>query len=191
MTLLLAFILAFQTANAQRIESFTLKDILTGKEFDLSSFSDKRAVVIIFSNMNCPFSKLYEERIAQLSDTFSREGFQFAMVNPHFDAEEGESKNDHEERVKSREFKFPVLDDSDQVVTRMLAASKLPEVVVVTPSQTGFSIAYKGAIDNNPQVAANANVRYLENALNAIMNRRNPSPSSSRAVGCNIRLKSR
>jgi hypothetical protein len=49
-------------------------------------------------------------------------------------------------------------------------------VVVITPSPTGWAIAYRGAIDNNPQVSANANMKYLENALAAIQNRRNPSP---------------
>jgi len=35
----------------------------------------------------------------------------------------------------------------------------------------------------------NANTKYLESALSAIQNRSTPSPASSRAVGCNVRLR--
>jgi thiol-disulfide isomerase/thioredoxin len=180
-----------QTSIAQRIENFKLQDIISGKEFELASHTGDRAIVIIFSSLNCPFSKLYEDRIVNLYNSFKDKGFTFVMVNPHYDMEEGESKKDHEERSKSKGMNFLILDDSEQVVTRMFGASKLPEVVVMTPSQTGFSVAYKGSIDNNPQVAVNANMKYLENALLAIQNRRNPSPASSRPVGCNIKLKGR
>ncbi|PRY88092.1 redoxin domain-containing protein [Mongoliibacter ruber] len=176
------------TLFAQRVENFKLQDIITGKEFELNSKSNQKAVIIIFSSLNCPFSRLYEERIVDLHKTYSDQGYTFVMVNPHFNMEEGESKDDHIARSKSRGIIFPILDDSQQVVARLFQASKLPEVVVITPSQTGFSVVYKGAIDNNPQVAANANIKYLDSALQAIQNRRNPSPSSSRPVGCNIRL---
>lgn len=179
------------TLFGQRVENFRLQDIVTENEFELASHTGDKAVVIIFSSLNCPFSKLYEERIVELYKTFSGQGYTFVMVNPHFGLEEGELKSDHLERVSSKGMDFPVLDDSEQVVTRLFGASKLPEVVVITPSQTGFSVVYKGAIDNNPQVAANANMRYLESAILAIQNRRNPSPSSSRPVGCNIKSSNR
>ncbi len=81
--------------------------------------------------------------------------------------------------------------DDSQVVTKQYGITKLPEVVIVTPSPTGFAIAYRGAIDNNPQIAENASLKYLENALTAISNRRNPSPTSTRPVGCNVRFLSR
>ena len=84
---------------------------------------------------------------------------------------------------------FPFLEDGNQTVTKLFGISKLPEVVVITPGPTGFAVAYRGAIDNNPQMPENANTKYLESALSAIQNRSTPSPASSRAVGCNVRLR--
>lgn len=174
--------------SAQRVDNFQLEDVLTGNTFTLTEHNDARGVVLIFTSLNCPFSKLYEERIVNLHNEFANQGFVFAMINPHVKVEEGESAADMKQRASERNISFPFLADGDQVVTRQLGITKLPEVVLVTPSPTGYSIAYRGAIDNNPQVAANANLKYLENALNAIANRRNPSPTSSRPVGCNVRL---
>jgi peroxiredoxin len=173
---------------AQRVENFELNDILTGGSFELAGHGDQKAIVVIFTSLNCPFSKLYEERIVSLHKQFSDQGVKIILVNPHYGLEEGESQDEHKERASAKGIELAFLDDSQKEVTRMFSATKLPEAVVVTPSQTGFSIVYRGAIDNNPQVASNANMKYLENALTAILNRRNPSPASSRPVGCNIKM---
>ncbi|PSL02319.1 redoxin domain-containing protein [Cecembia rubra] len=176
------------TVSAQRVDNFQLPDVLSGGTFSLTEHNDAKGVVLIFTSLNCPFSKLYEERIVNLHTEFNPQGFVFALVNPHVKLEEGESADEMKKRAEERGIMFSFLADEDQVVTRQLGITKLPEVVLVTPSPTGYSIAYRGAIDNNPQVAANANLRYLESAMTAIANRRNPSPASSRPVGCNIRL---
>ncbi|MFD2202854.1 redoxin domain-containing protein [Shivajiella indica] len=179
--------LYFSTAFGQKVEDFKLVDALSGKDFFLSDHNQSKGIVLIFTSLNCPFSKLYEERIVQLHDSFSGQGFVFAMINPHVAVEEEEQAAHIKERAAERNIAFAFLMDDKQVVAKQLGITKLPEVVLITPSPTGHSIAYRGAIDNNPQVAANANIKYLENALNAVQNRRNPSPSSSRPVGCNLR----
>lgn len=173
---------------SQQVENFQLKDAVSNRSFELDMHKDKKAIVLVFTSLNCPFSKLYEDRIIALQSSFSPEGFVFAMINPHSGIEEEENTASIKKRVEEKGFKFPFLEDNVQMVTKQFGITKLPEVVVITPSPTGYAISYRGAIDNNPQVAANANMKYLESALSAIQNRRNPSPSTSRPVGCNIKL---
>lgn len=188
-SILIALVLSFTfTANAQLVENFTLEDILSGQSFELQEHSDSKAIVLVFTTLSCPFSKLYENRIIELKNRFSSDNMVFAMVNPHFGNDEEENKEAIEKRFTGRISDFPILNDGRQALTRQLQVTKLPEVIVITPSQTGFAISYRGAIDNNPQVPESSNMKYLENALESIQNKRNPSPSSSRPVGCNIRL---
>jgi thiol-disulfide isomerase/thioredoxin len=188
-SILVALTLSFTfTANAQLVENFTLEEILSGQSFELQEHSDSKAIVLLFTTLSCPFSKLYENRIIELKNRFSSDNMVFAMVNPHFGNDEEENKEAIEKRFTGRTSDFPILNDGRQALTKQLEVTKLPEVIVITPSQTGFSIAYRGAIDNNPQVPESSNMKYLENALESIQNKRNPSPSSSRPVGCNIRL---
>ena len=187
---LVTFVLCFLLIGpsfGQRVEDFTLTDVLKGQAFSLSDHAESKAVILVFTSLNCPFSKLYEERIVQMDADFGGDGFAFTMVNPHLGLEEGENVEAAKARAVEKKIGFPVLDDNLQVVTRQFGITKLPEVVVITPSPTGWAIAYRGAIDNNPQVAANANMKYLEHALAAIQNRRNPSPASTRPVGCNVK----
>lgn len=173
---------------SQRVENFQLKDAVSGQVFELDTHNNAKAIVLVFTSLNCPFSKLYEDRIIALENTFGSQGFVFAMINPHSGIEEEEYTALIKKRVEEKSIRFPFLEDNSQAVTKQFGITKLPEVVVITPSPTGYAISYRGAIDNNPQVAANANMKYLESALGAIQNRRNPSPTSSRAVGCNVRL---
>lgn len=175
-------------AKAQLVDNFNLKDILSDQNFELQEYSDSKAIVLVFTTLSCPFSKLYENRIIELKNRFSKDNMIFAMVNPHFGKDVDENKVSMEKRFAGKTSDFPILNDEDQVLTKQLRVTKLPEVIVITSSQTGFAIAYRGAIDNNPQVPESSSMKYLENALENIQNKRNPSPSSSRPVGCNIRL---
>ncbi|MCL6258234.1 redoxin domain-containing protein [Aquiflexum sp. TKW24L] len=186
--ILLSFILVSGTF-AQRVENFKLNDAVLGQEFSLDSHGDAKAVILVFTSLNCPFSKLYEERLVNLSGQFASDGFVFALINPHIGTEEEETSAGMKARASEKKMPFPFLEDINQSVTKQFGITKLPEVVVITPSPTGFAVAYRGAIDNNPQMAENANIKYLESALTAIQNRRTPSPASSRAVGCNVKLR--
>lgn len=181
------FLLALTTAKAQRVDDFTLINAVDGQEYTLEQFNKQAALVLVFTGLNCPFSRLYEDRLIALHNTFSGQNVSFVLINPLVGFDEEESEEKIKQRVESKGMKFPFLMDVSQEVSRSFEITKLPEVVVITFSPTGASIAYRGAIDNNPQVAANANLKYLENALTAITNRRNPSPASSRPVGCNVR----
>ncbi|MGY6521238.1 MAG: redoxin domain-containing protein [Mongoliitalea sp.] len=180
-------LLVLTTANAQRVDDFTLINAVDGQEYSLEQFNKQAALVLVFTGLNCPFSRLYEDRLISLHHTFSSQNISFALINPLVGFDEEETEEKIKQRVEAKGMKFPFLMDVSQEVSRSFEITKLPEVVVITFSPTGTSIAYRGAIDNNPQVAANANLKYLENALTAITNRRNPSPASSRPVGCNVR----
>ena len=175
-------------ASAQRVENFRLMDAVSGDFFELESQKGSQAIILIFTSNSCPYSKLYEERIIALFGRFSGEGFTFALVNPHTDLDAEENIDAMKQRAVDRKYGFPYLIDKNQLLTRQLKITKLPEVVVIQPSPTGFAVTYKGAIDNNPQMASNANIRFLENALTNIQSNKNPSPVSSRAVGCNVKL---
>jgi peroxiredoxin len=186
--LLLLFVGQF-FSYGQRVENFQLFDAISGNAFSLESHSEAKSVVLIFTSLNCPFSKLYEERIVSLNNQFAADGFVFALINPHVGIEEEETSSGMKARAGENNMTFPFLEDPDQIVTKQFGITKLPEVVVITPGPTGFAVAYRGAIDNNPQMAENANIKYLESALTAIQNRRTPSPASSRAVGCNVKFR--
>lgn len=172
---------------AQRVSDFELKDAGSGQLIALKDHRNAKAVVLIFTSINCPFSKLYDERIIALYESFSPKGISFLLINPHGGQFPEEQVDKMAEWLGQKNLSMPFLVDEKQVVTKMMGVSKIPEVVVVTSGPTGYAVAYRGAIDNNPQSAQSAQMHYLENALNSILSRGSPSPASTRPIGCNVR----
>lgn len=174
-------------AFPQAINDFSLKDVVSGSNFTLSQHQASKGIVLVFTTNTCPYSKLYESRITELASRFEGQNFTFVLVNPHADSVEGESATEMAHASKTSLGALPYLHDQKQSLATALGISKVPHVVVITPNQSGFSIAYQGGIDNNPQLPQSATQSYLENALNSLVNNQVPVPATTRAVGCNVK----
>lgn len=185
--MLLIFVLT-SPLFGQRISDFKLKDVTSGTVFSLDQHKSANAIVLVFSSIGCPFSKLYEDRVLNLQQSYSNQPVIFAFINPHTGQGEEESENQMRQRARSKNYTMPFLADPMQEVTKMMGVSKIPEAVIITSGPTGYSIAYKGAIDNNAQSPESASMHYLDAAIQAVLNRKRPSPTTTRAVGCNIRI---
>lgn len=171
---------------AQEIGSFSLKDGVTEKEFTISKEIKGKALVLIFHSIDCPFAKMYEERIIDLRTRFQNQGISFALVS----AESNETSKNAEtlrKKVDDSGLKMPYLMDINLEWTKHFNITKIPEVVIIIPGDNGPTAVYRGAIDNNAQAATAVTEKHLERALNQVLKGENPSPSQIRAVGCNVR----
>lgn len=185
--ILSVFFISF-ACYSQKVENFELQDVVTGKLFSLSKHQSSTAVVLIFTTNTCPFSKLYEDRIIDLSNKFGVRNFSFALVNPHTGTMEGESIQDMINKAQKDQLNLPYLADRNQELTLSLAVTKIPEAVVITGGPTGFSVVYRGAIDNNPQLEQSVSRKYLEDALINISEKKTTSPVTTRPMGCNVKI---
>ncbi|WP_375583802.1 redoxin family protein [Cyclobacterium xiamenense] len=179
------FLWAF-VAYGQKITNLELVDAFTGQRISTSKQGAAKTMVFVFTSMNCPFAKLYEDRILALHQKYGNEDLAFALVNPHAWMET-ENQAQMQQLHWARQAGIPFLMDPDQTFTRMCGAKKIPEAVVISSGPTGYSIVYQGAIDNNAQSAESVSVPYLNNAIQDILDRRRPGPAATRAVGCTIR----
>lgn len=181
-----AFIVSI-SCFSQRLDDFGLQDVVSGKNFSLTNHKSATAIVLIFTTNTCPFSKLYEDRIIELVHQFRSKNIQFALVNPYAGSIEGEEVAEMINKSQTKMQSLPYLADKDQELTQSLNISKIPEAVVITSVPSGFTIAYRGAIDNNPQLPHSASQKYLENALLSVSEKKEVSPTSTRPVGCNVK----
>ncbi len=178
---------ALTDALAQRISNIELTDAVSGEVFLWEKHRSAKGVVLIFSSLTCPFSRLYEGRIAELYEEFAPQGVVFALVNPHVSLEPSESQENMAKVATEKQYPMPFLMDTHQLLTDYLKVTKIPEAVVITNGPTGYAVVYQGAIDNNPQSPDSAQMKYLDNALTNVLARRSPSPATTRAVGCNVK----
>lgn len=185
--ILLLFLISFSIGvKSQSYTQLTAPDAVTGKTMELSSMVKGKGLVLIFHTLECPFVKMYEDRIKALRGNFQNQGFTFALVNP----EAGNSESDFlplRNHINESGLNMSYLSDYSKEWAKAFGITKIPEVIVLIPSAEGPKIAYRGAIDNNPQAESAVTERHLERALNQIAKGESPAASQVRPVGCNLR----
>jgi peroxiredoxin len=179
---------AAQTGTS-KIENFTLVDAASNKTISLADFAGERAVVVVFTSNYCPYARLYEDRIISLSEEYAGRSVQFLLVNSNTSMDNiDDSVEEMARHAKEKGYRFPYLADKEHRVAEMLGATKTPEAFVLQNNGTGsFVLKYRGAIDDNPQVAQEVTVNYLRDAITATLNRRNISIAEKRPTGCMIK----
>lgn len=185
--LLLFFLFSWGfSSHAQDIGNLVLTDAVTGKTYTISQELKGKALVLIFHSVNCPFAKLYEERIIDLRSRFQNQGISFALVNPDLGAE-NQNAGQMRSHVDETDLNMPYVMDVNQEWVKLFKITKIPEVVILTQTENGIQSVFKGAIDNNAQAAGSVTEKFLERALNQVLKGQKPSPEQVRAVGCNVR----
>jgi len=173
-------------SNAQGYNQLTATDAVTGKVQELGAMVKGKGMVLIFHSVNCPFAKMYEDRIKYLRSTFQSQGISFALINPEVTTSEADQLP-LRAYIDQSGLNMSYLIDAGQVWTKKFEATKIPEVIVLVPGANGLEIKYRGAIDNNPQAESAVSEKHLERALNQILKGENPMAAQVRPVGCNIR----
>jgi peroxiredoxin len=171
------------------VSDFRLKNV-DGKMISLSDYKDSKGIILIFDCNTCPYSKAYNDRIISLHKSFAPKGFPVVTINAN-DSEQsrGDSFAEMVARAKNKNYDFPYLLDDTQRVARAFGATNTPHVFVLRREDSDFVVAYIGAIDNNPRNAAAADQKYVENAVNALLDGKPVPKEKTRAVGCGIQWK--
>ncbi|MBW3128305.1 redoxin domain-containing protein [Hymenobacter profundi] len=170
--------------GTRTVTDFTLKNAANAS-VSLSSYAGSKAVVVVFINQNCPFSKSYQGRLNALASTYGGQGVQFLYIDAPINID---AAGDAQKLVlKSDSNNITYLTDEGQKVSNQLGATKTPEVVVLQPAGNGFTVRYKGAIDDNPQVESDVRQRYLAQVLDNLLAGRPSGIADTRVAGCLIK----
>lgn len=175
--------LAALTVTAQ-VSDLRGYDVMSDGEIKFSSFKNKKGIAVIFTSNVCPYSVYYEGRITQLINDYGND-VQFLLVNSHNEAKE--TAEEMKNKLSTWGISVPYIADKDGAMMKALGARKSPEVYLLKPVGATYSVFYKGAIDNNPQVATDVKEQYLKDHLQALLSGRSASVSATRPIGCMIK----
>ncbi|RDC66524.1 redoxin domain-containing protein [Adhaeribacter pallidiroseus] len=183
-TLLLLITLHLQAQTGgyqigQQVAAFSLQTEANQK-IALGDYAGSKAVVVVFTNAHCPYAQLYQKRLQQLNGEYSGKGVQFLFIQPAI-------STDNTTPTTIAASNFPYAIDVNQKISQQFGATKTPEVFVLQPESGTFTLRYKGAIDDNPQVENYAKEPYLKNALEAVITNQTPAITQKRATGCSIK----
>jgi len=154
-----------------------------GKEHSLDDLKDKKAVVLIFTCNSCPFAVAYEDRIIDFVKRHGGPKGEVGVMAVNVNRVPEDSPEKMAERAKAKEFNFPYLFDESQQIARDYGAGRTPQFFLLDGDR---KIAYMGAMDDN-DIAKQVKVRYLEDALQAVLAGKQPEVTETPTTGCAIR----
>jgi len=90
---------------------------------------------------------------------------------------------------KRKKYDFPYLVDETQSTAKAFGATNTPHAFVLKNEGDFFKVAYIGTIDNSPKDEGSVSKKYVEDAVNAILNGKDVTTKNTKAVGCGIKWK--
>jgi len=157
-----------------------------GTNYSLSSFSEKKALIAVFSCNHCPYVQAYEERIKQIQNDYS-ESTQVVCINSNDDIKyPDDSFEEMVKRASEKKFNFPYLRDSDQSIAKAYGATHTPEIFLFDAER---KLVFHGKVDDNWQDENSVRSKYLRNALDELLAGKPISVPETFTIGCTIKWK--
>lgn len=170
------------------VEDFKLENI-DGKMVSMGDYKNAKGYIITFTCNTCPFAIAYEDRINDLNKKYASLGYPVIAIMPNNpEVKPGDNMEAMKVRAASKGFTFPYLMDKGQKVYPKFGATKTPHVYVVQKEEKGNIVKYIGAIDDNSRNAEAVNVKYVENAVDALLKGEEVKQKETRAIGCGIKV---
>lgn len=189
-----AVITAFSVKNTSKgykigdiATDFNLKNI-DEKMVSLSDYNNSKGFIVIFTCNHCPYSVAYEDRIIALDKKYKQKGYPVIAINPNNpDVSKGDDFVSMQKRAKDKAFTFPYLFDEGQKIYPQYGATRTPHVFLLNKENSDLIVEYIGAIDNNSHDATAVTEKYVEDAVDALLEGEKPSLNFTKAIGCSIK----
>ncbi|TLX73663.1 thioredoxin family protein [Labilibacter sediminis] len=175
-----------QLKIGDKAPNFNLKNI-DNSYVSLDKYRQEKGVVLVFTCNHCPYAKLYEDRLVVLDKEFKPKGFPVIALNPNNPVTYKEDSFDNMiVRAREKGFTFPYLVDNIGIYKKY-GATKTPHIYLLKKEDNGFIVKYIGAIDDNPRDSENVSEKYLVNAINLLLQNKDPLVAETKAIGCSIK----
>lgn len=165
-----------------------------GKNWTLKDFADAKILVVAFTCNHCPTAQYYQERIKQIVADYKSKGVALVAIMPNDPksvrldelgwTDLSDSFAEMKLRAKELQFNFPYLyDGKTEEVSRAYGPVATPHVFVFDADR---KLRYVGAIDNSERIQ-HVTKNYLRDALDALLEGKEPPVTQTKAIGCSIK----
>ena len=152
-----------------------------GQKHSLADIKTDYAIVVFTCN-SCPVAEEYEDRIIALSKKYEGKA---TVVAINVNLIPDDNLEAMKKRAAKKKFPFLYLFDATQKIARDYGANYTPEFFVLDKSR---HVIYMGALDDKTK-ATDVKEKYLEGALDKLLQGEKPTQGETIARGCQIRFK--
>lgn len=158
---------------------------IDGKKHSLADLKAKEVVVVVFTCVQCPVARDYEERIVEFVKKHAGPDSKVGFVAINVCLGEDEEMPKMIERAKKAGFDFPYCADASQKVGRAYGATVTPQFFVLNKER---KVVYMGAMDDHID-SAKVKRTYLDKAVAAALKGEKPERAETPTKGCAIEYK--
>ncbi|HSZ71295.1 MAG TPA: redoxin domain-containing protein [Cytophagaceae bacterium] len=177
-----------QLQHGEVLENFRLTNCVTGKPFDLEQEYDHNLLVLVFFAHDCPYSKIYTERIIKLAKNYDTKDVFIVAINPNSPALDSDASPEKMKKyAQSFPLPFPYLEDPQKNVSSKLHITKTPSVYVFKNISNKYAMQYRAAIDDAPEKEQAVTESYLAKAIDALLANKSFKYRYTEEVGCQIK----
>jgi peroxiredoxin len=168
---------------------FRLPDVVSGKTISLGDFAEKRALLVMFICVHCPYVQHVRKELAKIANDYLDKNVGIVAINANdVSAYPDDSPENMRKMALDLGFKFPFCHDETQETAKAYTAVCTPDIFLFDDTRR---LVYRGQIDgsrpgNNVPVTGSD----LRAALDALLSNRPISETQRPSIGCNIKWKS-
>jgi len=183
-----------QTETLKDMKGYTIGDTATDFKlrnvdsafFSLSDIKDAKGYIIVFTCNECPFAKMYEDRLIALHNEYAPKGYSVIAINTNVTGgNEKESFEAMQKRAAEKKLPYVYLEDKGQKIFPQYGALRTPHVFLLDKD---LVVQYIGTIDDNAKSAQDVKVKYVESAIQALESGEKPDPNFTKAIGCPVKI---
>jgi len=167
---------------------FHLPDVVSGKTISLSTFADKKALLVMFICRHCPFVKHIQDELTRIGQDYSTSDLGIVAISAN------DAKNypdDAPESLKALAielgWQFPFCYDETQETAKAYTAACTPDFFVFDSDR---QLAYRGQLDDSrPSNGKPVTGADLRAAIDAVLAGKPVIGEQKPSIGCNIKWK--
>jgi len=158
-----------------------------GKSISIAEVKGPKGALVIFTCNSCPWAQAWQSRIADLGNTYSKQGIGVIAINANDPAVKPEDDmSAMQARAKMLGLAFPYVVDATSEVARAFGATHTPEAFLFDAKG---KLVYHGAVDDNGREPEKVTARWLNDALVATVAGKAVAVAETKSMGCSIKFR--
>ena len=158
-----------------------------GKSISIAEARGPKGTLVVFTCNTCPFAQAWQSRIAELGNTYAKQGIGVIAINANDPGiNPGDDMASMQDRAKLLNLAFPYVMDATSDVARAFGATRTPEAFLFDAKG---KLVYHGAIDDNSREPDKVTVRWLNDALVATVAGKTVAVKETKSIGCGIKFR--
>jgi peroxiredoxin len=166
--------------------AFELPDVVSGAKISVDSFADKKALLVMFISVHCPFVKHIQTELALLGKDYSDYGLGIVGISPN-DAVKypDDSPESLKEMAKTLGITYPICYDETQQTAIAYTAACTPDFFLFNADR---QLCYRGQLDDSrPSNGKPVTGKDLRAAIVATLSGEMVDVNQRPSIGCNIK----